>query len=349
MKTFRVTRFQNVRRNKSTRSEAVNKYIDTWLGSDLKGERYLTQVQHSKTGTAPSPMKSVQTSVSSQSLTSSSTSSARVIPVPKLRAEYRGNSVQVGVSRVAVPIISVDWRAPMEKIEEDLVASKFRNPCFIDMHSAPDSLDDTLLNDVIEMTKKAGMVPLATINTEAAGLNLRGDFPNLKGFVPPLTFEEKSKAKQKEKVTSQPPPPPNANAIPSLIHTGTVRSGQQLYAEGTSLIVIGSVNNGAELLADGDIHVYGKLQGRAIAGLSGDLSARIFAQQFQPSLLGIANAFTTIDDLDDIKHAVGKRVCVSLRNNSGSSGSAAGAVTGSNGRDSILDCGDGKELIISCL
>lgn len=66
--------------------------------------------------------------------------------------------------------------------------------------------------------------------------------------------------------------PPAASA--QFVH-GTVRSGQQVYAEGKSLVILGGVNEGAEVMADGDIHVYGRLQGRAVAGLSGDRSAKV--------------------------------------------------------------------------
>ena len=82
----------------------------------------------------------------------------------------------------------------------------------------------------------------------------------------------------------------------AMIHHGTVRSGQQVYAEGRSLVVIGSVNSGGELMADGDIHVYGRLEGRAICGLSGCTSASIFTQHFAASLIGVGSTFVICDD-----------------------------------------------------
>lgn len=75
---------------------------------------------------------------------------------------------------------------------------------------------------------------------------------------------------------------PSALSSAQFVH-GTVRSGQQVYAEGRSLVVLGGVNEGAEIMADGDIHVYGRLQGRAVAGLSGDRSAKVLAN------VGVAN------------------------------------------------------------
>lgn len=78
----------------------------------------------------------------------------------------------------------------------------------------------------------------------------------------PRAHEERAKVKLPSAASAQ------------FVH-GTVRSGQQVYAEGRSLVILGGVNEGAEVMADGDIHVYGRLQGRAVAGLSGDRSAKV--------------------------------------------------------------------------
>ena len=55
--------------------------------------------------------------------------------------------------------------------------------------------------------------------------------------------------------------------VSSQVHIGAVRSGQQIYAQGRSLVVIGNVNSGAEVMADGDVYVFGRLMGRAVAGI----------------------------------------------------------------------------------
>ena len=67
----------------------------------------------------------------------------------------------------------------------------------------------------------------------------------------------------------------NEELPPTMIVSDTVRSGQQVYAENTSLVVFGNVSSGAEVLADGDVHIYGRLQGRALAGLSGNRGAKV--------------------------------------------------------------------------
>ena len=83
----------------------------------------------------------------------------------------------------------------------------------------------------------------------------------------------------------------------SKVHVGPVRSGQQIYAAGTSLVVLGSVSPGAEVIADDSIHVYGALRGRAIAGAKGNPLARIYCQQLQAELLSIAGTFQLSDAL----------------------------------------------------
>jgi septum site-determining protein MinC len=75
-----------------------------------------------------------------------------------------------------------------------------------------------------------------------------------------------------------------------------VRAGQRIYARGTDLIITAVVNNGAEIIADGSIHVYAPLHGRALAGASGNAGARIFALSMQPELVSIAGVYRTFDD-----------------------------------------------------
>ena len=78
---------------------------------------------------------------------------------------------------------------------------------------------------------------------------------------------------------------------PPKIIRQTIRSGQQVYADGGDLIVIGSVSPGAELLADGNIHVYGTLRGRALAGIQGNQHANIFCQSLEAELISIAGYY----------------------------------------------------------
>lgn len=81
-----------------------------------------------------------------------------------------------------------------------------------------------------------------------------------------------------------------------LVVNKPVRSGQQLYARDQDLIVIGSVNRDAEVVADGHIHVYGNLNGKAIAGAQGCAQARIFAMSLDAQLVVVAGVYMTLDD-----------------------------------------------------
>lgn len=86
-------------------------------------------------------------------------------------------------------------------------------------------------------------------------------------------------------------------AVPPLVITRPVRAGQQINAAEGDLIVMGPVNTGSELFAAGNIHVYGPLRGRALAGVNGDTSARIFALQGNPELLAIAGEYVVNEEL----------------------------------------------------
>lgn len=80
--------------------------------------------------------------------------------------------------------------------------------------------------------------------------------------------------------------------------TEPVRSGQQIYARGGDLIVLAPVSHGAELLADGHIHVYGPLRGRALAGVTGDEKAHIFCQSLEAELISIAGNYKISEDIE---------------------------------------------------
>ncbi|MCS0629313.1 septum site-determining protein MinC [Telluria mixta] len=99
-----------------------------------------------------------------------------------------------------------------------------------------------------------------------------------------------------EPAPSPAPTPAPAAPVHAMIVDTPVRAGQRIYARGTDLIVTAVVNNGAELIADGSIHVYAPLHGRALAGASGNAGARIFALQLQPELVSIAGVYRTFDE-----------------------------------------------------
>lgn len=97
----------------------------------------------------------------------------------------------------------------------------------------------------------------------------------------------------------------------SLVVDRPVRSGQHIYARGSDLIVLGAVSDGAELLADGHIHVYGTLRGRALAGVGGDEEVRIFCRRMEAQLVSIAGVYRVAEDM--AAQAVGRPAQIYLR------------------------------------
>ena len=95
--------------------------------------------------------------------------------------------------------------------------------------------------------------------------------------------------------TPEPPVASAAVAVPTMIIDRPLRSGQQVYARGGDLVVLAIVNHGAEVIADGSIHVYAPLRGRAVAGARGDAEARIYSTCMEPQLVSIAGTYRTIE------------------------------------------------------
>lgn len=114
-----------------------------------------------------------------------------------------------------------------------------------------------------------------------------------------------------ERVSPLPAPLP-APPAGAMVIDKPLRSGQQVYAKGRDLIVMGMVNPGAEVIADGHIHVYGVLRGKAIAGALGNADAQIFAQVMEPELISIAGVYRTSENSLP-KDVFGKAAHVFLR------------------------------------
>ncbi len=92
-----------------------------------------------------------------------------------------------------------------------------------------------------------------------------------------------------------PAPSPQPATASTMFIDRPLRSGQQIYARGADLVLVGGVSPGAEVIADGSIHCYGPLRGRAIAGAQGDDRARIITSNFGPELVSIAGVFRTFE------------------------------------------------------
>lgn len=116
-----------------------------------------------------------------------------------------------------------------------------------------------------------------------------------------LSLETAAKPREEAEpapVKAAPAPAPAAAPAETnvMIIDTPVRAGQRIYARGCDLVITAVVNNGAEIIADGSIHVYNTLNGRALAGASGNPNARIFAMELAPELVSIAGVYRTFED-----------------------------------------------------
>jgi septum site-determining protein MinC len=147
---------------------------------------------------------------------------------------------------------------------------------------------------VFDAVKRAGMLTVGLAHGTAAVDALARALE-----VPVLTqFRVQGKA------TPVAPPPKPAPApepavlrTPSLMQHQPVRSGQRIYARHSDLVVTSTVGAGAEVIADGCVHIYGALRGRAMAGARGEVTARVFCQEFHAELVSIAGVFRVFETL----------------------------------------------------
>jgi septum site-determining protein MinC len=107
-------------------------------------------------------------------------------------------------------------------------------------------------------------------------------------------------------------PATEARAAATMVIDKPLRSGQRIYARGGDLVVLAMVSAGAEVIADGNIHIYAPLRGRALAGAQGDQKARIFTTSFEAELVSIAGVYRTFESPQQFGKLAGQPVQVSL-------------------------------------
>lgn len=146
-----------------------------------------------------------------------------------------------------------------------------------------------ICNGTTNQKKLARLAGLATLQPPKANDNK-----------PKPIIKETVKEVVKEVIKEVPQAAPVSEPIkaPDMIVRQNVRSGQQIYAKNADLIIVGSVGNGAEVIADGSIHIYGKLRGRALAGASGNKGSAIFCQSLEAELVSVAGNYWVSDAIE---------------------------------------------------
>lgn len=145
------------------------------------------------------------------------------------------------------------------------------------------------LASVIEAMRAVGLQPLAALEGPLAA-------PARACGLPVLPADLMAEAATKPRAA---PPQAVEKPVykPAMVVTEPVRSGQQIYADGRDLILLNAVGAGAEVIADGCVHVYGHLRGRAIAGARGETSARVFARRMEAELVAVAGVYAVAEQI----------------------------------------------------
>jgi len=164
-------------------------------------------------------------------------------------------------------------------------------PLVIDPGTVADGIDDASLAQLADGLRSLGVAPMALTGevdratAAAAGLGV-------------IAESGRNVGDAAQASRSAEPAPTQPTQAAARVVTQPVRSGQQIYARDGDLVLMASVSPGAEVLADGHVHIYGSLNGRAFAGVQGDLTARIFCRRLNPELVAIAGRYQIRDKLD---------------------------------------------------
>ena len=143
---------------------------------------------------------------------------------------------------------------------------------------------------VMDAVRRAGMLPVGLVGGSAA----------VEALAAALELPVLAPSRPQNQTVPVVQPVERARAepgIPALIQHQPVRSGQRVYARSRDLVITSTVGAGAEAIADGCVHVYGPLRGRAVAGARGETSARVFCQEFRAELVSIAGVFRVFETL----------------------------------------------------
>lgn len=203
-----------------------------------------------------------------------------------------------GFTLPVIRLLGVDMDAVAEEIgaKVEQAPDFFRNtPVVIDLTGLTESAGEVQFPLLVGLLRGFGMIPFGVRGgTQAQHAAAEGMELAILGDA--LVRRMAPSAARASRPEPEPEPAPKPGSPFTLI-TRPVRSGQRIYAAGGDLSVVASVSPGAELMADGNIHVYGPLRGRALAGMKGDTEARIFCQDLQAELVSVAGHYRVSENI----------------------------------------------------
>jgi septum site-determining protein MinC len=200
--------------------------------------------------------------------------------------EFKGSSFTLSVLHLKTSIL-VDIRTDLADKVAQAPDFFYLVPIVASIEQLEGSIDYQAIKTLIESFNFTFVGFTGTVSKEQRTLirELGFSFVNTAkaNTVEKTTISAEAEAVETKRVAET----PERNLFSDKIHRGQIRSGQQVYAKDQNLVVIGSVSAGAEVIADGNIHVYGSLRGRAIAGAKGHHRAQIYCQNLEAELVSI--------------------------------------------------------------
>lgn len=225
---------------------------------------------------------------------------------------------QVGIANLRIRTLDVARLVDEMRSRVQRAPNLFdRSAVVIDFGGLAHTPDAATARSLIDGLRAAGVLPVAlaygTSEIEQLSIQLglpllakfRAQYERVDGAPPPAPAPTPAPAPARRE-----PEPPRATAPaaaqsqPGLVQIAPVRSGQQIYADHRDLTVLTAVGAGAEVIADGSVHIYGALRGRALAGAQGNAQARIFCREFHAELVAVAGHYKVLDDIP--KDLIGK-------------------------------------------
>jgi septum site-determining protein MinC len=210
-----------------------------------------------------------------------------------------GNLVQGGLFTVMV-VRAGQLRDPgfdAELAEQIRRSPRFflNAPVVLDLKGAADFVRETEFTEAKAVLRRHTLTLIGVQNAAPPQADAAAA-AGLASFAPNATQPSRARPAEPAAAAASQPVSPPATAKSRVI-TQPVRSGTQIYARGADLVVTAPVSAGAEIMADGNIHVYAALRGRALAGAAGDMDARIFCSRLEAELVSIAGRYLVSDQI----------------------------------------------------
>lgn len=207
--------------------------------------------------------------------------------------EFKSDSFSVPILILFTNDLKIIEQQLKEKV--DSASEFFKNsPLIFDVHEL-NKLDRLIdLPALVDVIRQSNLLPVGM-----RGGNAKQNKEALKLLIPVYSAHSSNASVDTQKLKNITPEPIIESINTTTLITRPVRSGQRLYSSG-DLVVLASVSAGAEIMAEGNIHVYGTLRGRALAGVQGNTKARIFCSDLQAELISIAGNYKISDDMREV-------------------------------------------------